>query len=264
MIDGHVTALRKRAARDATALRLIALAPPAVILLLRAPGTAWPYALAVVTAALACALIFAELRGRGPIFEALVPALLMLLFAPPEAAPWQLALALSLALVLGALVFGGAGFGFLSIGALALALLAFSFPPLVPMVPASPVLWAALPGGGLLLLAGLAPWRVVLAGAAGFALAAGPGDLGFAQAAPPAVLLVYFAADPFGAPVTGPGQWLSGLMVGSLIALLGAPGGPGFDMSAGVFAVLLTGLFAPLIDAGVIAVADWREGVRHG
>ncbi|EYD72800.1 RnfABCDGE type electron transport complex subunit D [Limimaricola hongkongensis] len=256
--------LRRRAARDAVALRLIALAPPMALLFLQAPGAVWPRALAVVTAALACAFVFAEIRGRGPILEVLVPALLVMLFAPPEAASWQLALALSLAIVLGALVFGGAGFGFLSIAALALVLLAFSFPPLAPVMPSQSVIWFALPGGLLLMLAGLAPWRVVLAGAVGVVLATGPSELDPALAAPFAILLIHFAADPFGAPVTGPGQWLSGLMVGGLIVLLGAPETRGLDMSAGVFAVLLAGLFAPLVDAGVIAIADWRDGLRHG
>lgn len=263
MRGGYLATLRARAARDATTLRLMALAPPAAVLFLSAPGAAWPHLLAVVTAALACALVFAEIRGRGPVFEALVPALLMFLFAPPEASPGQLAFALSLALVLGSLIFGGAGFGFLSIGALSLVLLAFSFPPLAPVVPVDAVIWAALPGGLLVLLAGLAPWRVVLAGAAGFALAAWPAALDPGYALPLALVLVHLAADPFGAPVTGPGQWLSGLMTGGLVAVLAARGLPGLDLSAGVFAVLLANLFAPLIDAGVIALADWREEARR-
>ncbi|MCP1169064.1 RnfABCDGE type electron transport complex subunit D, partial [Limimaricola sp. ASW11-118] len=215
MIRKALLDLRARAARRCGVFRLMALAPPALVHLWLTGAAAVPALLVAVSVALGWSFLFAELRGRGPLLAGLVPALLLVLFAPPEAALWQLALALSLALVMGELIFGGAGFGFLSTGALALAFLTFSFPGLALGMPGPMVLWAALPGGGLLLLSGLAPWRVVLAGGTAFAgLAAlfwslSPGLIG-----PVLFVLVFLAADPFAAPVSGPGHWVHGGLAG--------------------------------------------------
>lgn len=265
MIREALLDLRAQAAQRCGIFRLMALVPPALAHLWLTGAAAVPALLVAVSVALSWSFLFAELRGRGPLLAGLVPALLLVLFAPPESALWQLALALTLALVMGELIFGGAGFDFLSTGALALAFLTFSFPGLALGAPGPAVLWAALPGGGLLLLSGLAPWRVVLAGGAGFAGFAAmfwslsPGLIG-----PMLFALVFLAADPFGAPVTAPGHWIFGLLAGGLTAVLCGPALPGLDMGAVVFAVVLAGIFAPLIDASVIAGDALRARLRHG
>ena len=265
MIAKALHDLRAQAARRCGVLRVTALAPPALAHLWVTGSSAVPVLVVAVSVALGWSFLFAELRGRGPLLAGLVPALILMLFAPPEAALWQLALALSLALVMGELIFGGAGFGFLSTGALALAFLSFSFPGLALGVPGPAVLWAALPGGGLLLLSGLAPWRVVLAGGAAFAgLAAAVWSLSPDLAGPVLFVLVFLAADPFGAPVTAPGHWAYGLLSGGLLAVLTGLALPGVDISGAVFAVVLANLCAPLIDAGVIAGDALRARLRHG
>ncbi len=260
-----LSTLRAQAARRCGLYRLVALAPPMFVHLLIDGRAALSVALVAASIALGWSFLFAELRGRGPLLGALFPALILALFAPPEAALWQLALALSLALVTGELIFGGAGFGFLSTGALALAFLSFSFPTLVPAIPGPAVHWAALPGAGLLLLSGLAPWRVVLAGGAGFAALVALFWSGSQELVGPVLfVLVFLAADPFGTPVTEPGHWIYGLLVGGLAAVLGSPALPALDMAGVIFAVVLANIFAPLIDAGVIAIDEQRARLRHG
>lgn len=260
-----LSAMRAGAARRCTPYRLSALAPPVLAHFLIDGGAALAIVVVTVSVALGWSFLFAELRGRGPLLDGLFPALLLALFAPPEAALWQLALALSLALVMGELIFGGAGFGFLSTGALALAVLTVSFPGMALEMPGATVLWAAVPGGGLLLLSGLAPWRIVLAGGAAFAgLAALFWSVSADLVGPMLFILVFLAADPFGAPVTEPGHWVHGVLAGGLAAVLSGAALPGLDVAGLVFAVVLAGICAPLVDAAVIAGDELRARLRHG
>ena len=110
MIARGILDIRAQAARHWGIYRLAALAPP-MLAHLAVTGAASVAALVVVASvALGWSFLFVELRRRGPLWSGLVPALLLVLLAPPEAALWHLALALSLALVMGELIFGGAGF----------------------------------------------------------------------------------------------------------------------------------------------------------
>ncbi len=254
MISRRLDRIRQEAARRCTAYRLAALTLPTFVLLLEDRGAAWPVLIVVASIALLWEDIFATARRDVLSIDGLVAALILALLAPPEAALWQLALALSLGLVLGSLVFGGAGFGFMSTAAVSLAFLSVSFPGLAPAEPSAAVLLAALPGAGLLLWSGLSSWRVALATCTGFgAVAFVFGGLDPRLTGPLLFGIVFLACDPFGSPVTNPGRWVFGALLGGLAAVLSTPVLPQPDLTAFVFAVVLANIFGPLIDQAVIA-----------
>ena len=109
----------------------------------------------------------------------------------------------------------------------------------------------ALPGGAALLLAGLLSWRVLLATLAGFAGLAAvtglPDDPALVLSAL-AFGLIFLVADPMGGACTNWGRVLYGLLVGAMAALFQPVGAPAPPPEALVFAALVGGVFAPLLD----------------
>ncbi|MBU2961316.1 RnfABCDGE type electron transport complex subunit D [Citreicella sp. C3M06] len=210
-------------------------------------------------------LVFARIRRRWTGWDGLVTAAIFAVLVPEALPLWQQGLALSFGLVMGDLVFGGRGRGFLSPAAVALAFALFSFPVSAGAAPGPASAIAALAGGAALLLARVLSWRVV----AGFALAMAALQLlqpGW-PALPGATLilgLVFLIGDPVAAACTNAGRWVYGALAGALVALLETAGGGA--LSSVVFAALLAGIFASLIDQGVIwdNVRRRARRQRHG
>lgn len=252
-----------------SAVQSVALLPPLVMSVVeRGSEQAILLAVALLTA-LAWDLIFAVLRKRRFHFHGLTVALIVAVLVPATLPWWQLALMLSLGCVLGEHVFGGRGFGFLSPAAICLSLLLLSFPQvqLEPMSQA--VAWASVPGGLLLLAAGLISWRVLF-GAFGMiiALALFSGfevpanieldvlSLGVASL----FGLIFLTCDPIAAASTNPGRWLYGFLAGFLISIF-SPDAAAITSASIVFGSLTASVFAPLIDhLIVLAHARLRKG----
>jgi Na+-transporting NADH:ubiquinone oxidoreductase subunit B len=180
---------------------------------------------------------------------------------------WQLAVAVSLGVVLGELVFGGRGFGFVNPAAATLALLVFSFPQLTLVAPEMTVALATLPGAVLLLVAGLISWRVLLATLL-IALAA----IGFTStiwdpislAITLSVGLVFLVADPLERSLHEPRSL--GLRRAGRFSCVPCSAGfsmEGLSAEAVVFAALLASLFAPLIDHLVVLANAYNRERRH-
>lgn len=223
--------------------------------LLAAVALRGPSVLAVLLVALIAALAwegaFAMLRRRPLTAHGVTTALIVAIMVPVTIPLWQIAVAASLGVVLGELAFGGRGFGFLNAAAVSLAFLVFSFPG-VSLVGGAPwVAAAALPGAALLLVAGLAPWRTLLAAGLMVALAGTLAGEPLAPVATGAALmvgLVFLGCDPVAGAGTSAGQWLCGALTGGLVVLFGAGTGPAIAINAVVFAVLLASIFVPLLD----------------
>ena len=155
-----------------------------------------------------------------------------------------------------------------------LALLVFSFPGIALLGGEGWITAATLPGGFLLFAVGLISGRVLLAALAAALLAGvvqGGGLLPQAVATL-AFGLVFLGCDPVGSASTRPGRWVHGALIGGLtVAFAGAafPGLTSADPAPGqnalVFAVLLAGVFAPLVDylVSVEAAARMRRRVRR-
>jgi Na+-transporting NADH:ubiquinone oxidoreductase subunit B len=249
----------RAAAVPVMALQFVALVPPIGVMWSERGSAVVPVLAVALAAALLWEVAFARLRGYAITLDGLTTALIVVVMAPAGLPLWQLAVALSLGVILGELIFGGRGFGFLSAATVTLAILAFSFSGVAPAAMSQEIALATLPGAVLLAVFGLISWRV-MAGMVGalaiyFFVQGGLDDpLGVAVAlAFPAVFLV---CDPVAAAATNPGRWAYGALAGVLAGVFGIGGI--------VFAALLASLFAPLIDhLAVLANAAARRR-RHG
>jgi Na+-transporting NADH:ubiquinone oxidoreductase subunit B len=108
----------------------------------------------------------------------------------------------------------------------------------------------------LLFVARLVSWRVlagVVVGASVSLLVAGASD-GWDQliAGTAVFATVFLIADPVTAASTSAGRWAYGLLAGVLLVAFGQAGGDPGSLRAVIFAALLAGIFAPLIDQAVI------------
>lgn len=252
--------------RHVTLLQIAALVPPLLAAIaLRGPGVAAALSVALA-AALGWEALFARRRARPVTAHGATTALILAVMAPGDAALWQIALAASFGAVIGELIFGGRGFGFLNPGLAALAFLAFSFPGATLVGGATAVAVATIPGALLLLGTGFISWRVLVAAAAGMALAgaATGGVTDPVQAAAAlAFPLVFLIADPLGAASTGPGRWLYGLLCGALAVLFQPAAAAAPTPGALVFAALAGAIFAPLIDDIVVRAIAFARERRH-
>ncbi|WP_299567565.1 RnfABCDGE type electron transport complex subunit D [uncultured Sulfitobacter sp.] len=220
-----------------------------------------------VVAALAWEGVFALIRQRPVTAHGLTTALIIAIMAPVSLPLWQIAVAVSLGVVLGELIFGGRGFGFLNAGVAALAFLVFSFPGVALLQANFWVAAATVPGAVLLLAVGLAPWRpfvVAILSVAAVKLLSGEAITLTDTGAALLFGLVFLACDPVGGAATRAGQWLYGALVGGLIGLFAADTGPAITANAVVFAVLLASIFAPLLDYLVVEVNVRRRRNRAG
>ena len=251
-----------------TVLTALALALP-LAAALHTRGTAMlaPLALALVIA-LGWPLVFALLRRRAFGWDGALSAVLFVLLVPEGVPLWQQAVALSFGVVLGEQVFGGRGRNFLNPTVVALAFLLFSFPAPPAAAPAPLVAGAAAAGGLLLLVVGVLSWRVVAGFGVGVLalvlLTPPPGGISALISAGLVLGLVFAIGDPVASACTNPGRWLYGALAGVLVVVLGgAVAGTG-ALHAMVFSALLAGIFAPLIDQGVVWVNVRQRGGRNG
>lgn len=239
-----------------------ALTPPlAVTLTERGPEGLKPIA-AALAVSLFWDLIFTRVRHQPPSWHSLPTALIVTIMVPPDLPLWQLALALCFGLVIGEQVFGGRGFGFLNAVAVTLAFLIFAFPGTTLPEPSPSLGYATLPGLALLLAVGLVFWRVVVALALGLSVGFFMNDgtlLGVELALTAIFAVTFLVADPVASAATQAGRWLYGFAAGLLAALF-IPFGM---VEALVFAALLAGLVAPLIDEIVIRAQAGRRSA-HG
>ena len=220
---------------------------------------------ALVTA-VAWQAAFARWRRLSFSASGAVTALIVAVMVPATASLWQVALAVSFAVVIGEQIFGGYGRNFVHTAALALAFLMFSFPD-GGYDKAGITGWAVVAPGGLALLAlGFVNWRILAAafiGALTVLLAkGGMPAAGQMLAGSFAFGMVFLAGDPVSAPSTNGGRWLYGAAVGALAALGAADGS--FPARAVVFACLIGGIFAPLVDQGAIWINHQLRKRRHG
>lgn len=249
-------------------LRALALVPPLAVRFYADGTEAALERLQLLVLALAIAwgwgILFARRAdrpiGAGPLPFAATFAVLL----PGPVAWGTAALALSFGAVFGREIFGGRPI--LPPAAIALAFAIFSFPQggfeaagILTLPPDFLFAASCLPGAALLAWRGTLRWRVALGaavGAAAVALAMGDaawwGQFGLGSFA---AGVLFLAAAPDGGARENGAAWLHGLLVGALIVTirLANPDQP----DGVVFAVLLGGLFAPMLDRAVA----WRP--RH-
>lgn len=211
------------------------------------------------------AVLFAHRAGR-PLGHGLPAFAMIFALLPPGPVGWGGAvLALSFGAVLGREIFGGRGI--LPPALVGMALAVFSFPAggfEARGILAGPpdYLFAAscLPGAALLIWRGTLAWQIPAGAVLGVAM------VGLAMGGPPwwehlghgalAAGLLFLAAAPESAVAGRAARWAHGALVGALIVVirLADPNQP----DGVVFAALLGGLFAPLLDRAL----GWRP--RHG
>ena len=134
---------------------------------------------------------------------------------------------------------------------------------------------ACLLGALVLVRAGLASWRVLAGGVLGLVATVALGNAVGDAARPEVGLppwwhlttgsfsfgLVFLATDPVTSPLTNPGRWVYGALIGLVTALVRIFN-PAIDDGT-TMAILLGNLLAPLIDRGVVGIHGWRRS-RHG
>ncbi|MDJ0637979.1 MAG: RnfABCDGE type electron transport complex subunit D [Paracoccaceae bacterium] len=220
--------------------------------------------LSAFIAALGWEALFGTLRKRGLSVHGVTTALIVATLCPPDIALWQVLVSVSLGVILGELVFGGRGFGFIHPATVSLALLMISFPQVQLPLPTQALALATLPGGVLLFTLGLISGRVLLA--TGLAVAAalvlqGHAIEPLAVATALAFGLVFLVADPVTAAATNVGRWAYGALAGGLIAIFSPTGE--ITSQAVIFAALMAGVFAPLIDHLAVLAHAYRWQRRH-
>ena len=73
--------------------------------------------------------------------------------------------------------------------------------------------------------------------------------------------ILFLAADPVCSAATNPGRWAQGILTGLLIGLFSQAGSA---FGAAIFAILMSSIFAPLIDFLVVTVHVKRRARRYG
>lgn len=244
------------------AIRLAAIVP----VVLSVVWAGWPYPITTFAvsalAVIGTQTVFAWARGRQMETGGLVTALAFALFLPAGTPVSHLVLGAVFGVLLGELIFGGRGFGFLNPAVVGLAFVHFSTPGAAAPLSEIGLIWAAL-GGAILLGAGLADWRVAAAASGFLGLAAIVGGAAKISLTGTSFFVVIFLlADPAAVPLARGARWLSGLLF-VLLAVLMETGAAGPGPQALIFAALLSSVFGPLIDAGVLALRDVADKYRR-
>ncbi|MCX8997416.1 RnfABCDGE type electron transport complex subunit D [Rhizobiaceae bacterium BDR2-2] len=260
----HAGRLGRTALAGSVMPALLGLIAPAVAALL-AGGTQFAMRLLLaLVLTLAWQYVFARIRGLGPGLDGIVTATLIALLVPAEAPLWQLVLGVSFGVVIAEQVFGGRGRNFVHPAVAALAFLMFSFTDVDYRAGPDIPLATLVPALVLLLLSGQASWRLLLGAFGALALAV------WAQGNDPSPILLsgaiscailFLAADPVCSASTDAGRWAQGILTGLLIGLFSQAGSV---FGAAIFAILMSSIFAPLIDYLVVAVHVKRRARRYG
>ncbi|HBT70523.1 MAG TPA: NADH-quinone reductase [Agrobacterium sp.] len=208
--------------------------------------------------------VFARVRGIGIGLDGIITATLIALLVPVDAPLWQLALGISFGVVIAEQVFGGRGRNFVHPAVAALAFLMFSFTDFDyrtgPDIPVAALAPAAL----LLLLSGQASWRLLLAIVGAMVLSSwmqGQDVASLLLSGAIGCAILFLAADPVCSAATNPGRWAQGILTGLLIGLFSQAGSA---FGAAIFAILMSSIFAPLIDFLVVTVHVKRRARRYG
>jgi len=227
------------------------------------PDFVWRFGVALAVI-LIWQAIFLLLRAQPISAMAITTAFAVALLAPGTTEIWHLVLAVSFGSVIGEQVFGGWGRNFIHAAVATLAFLFFGFPETVHAGASQLVAVSTIPAALLLVVFGIVSWQVLLA--AMLALLAVTLLLG--QAPSELILhgslafgLLILVCDPVAAASTRQGRWIYGALAGGLAALFGWTDSGIGSPQAIVFAALLASVFAPLIDATVIALVSrrWRR-----
>jgi Na+-transporting NADH:ubiquinone oxidoreductase subunit B len=135
---------------------------------------------------------------------------------------------------------------------------------------------ACLLGAALLLVTGIASWRIMFSMLLGAVITAYCFNLVPNPASPLYAVpvywhlvlggfafgLVFMATDPVSAAQTHTGQWMYGILIGFLVILIRVAN-PAYPESV-MLAILLGNVFAPLFDYFVVRANIKRRIVRHG
>jgi Na+-transporting NADH:ubiquinone oxidoreductase subunit B len=259
--------------------------------------------------------LFAVVRRRPISELFFVTPVLFSLLMPPTIPLWQAALGVSVGTVLGKEIFGGLGMNILHPVLVGYAFLFFAYPASISgdmvwvavdgVTQATPLaefespalavsttwadaFWGLIPGSmgetstlacaigaAILLLAGIASWRIMASILAGMALTALAFNLlgsgtnpmfgvpplwhlalgGFAFGA------VFLATDPATSAVTNTGQYCYGLLIGALAVLIRVVN-PAYTEGM-MLAILFGNVFAPVFDRAVVIRHIKRRRLRH-
>lgn len=199
--------------------------------------------------------LFSVVRKRQIGWDGIGTAIIFALIAGEAVPLWQIALAVTFGIVVGEQLFGGRGFNFLNPAVVALAFLTFSF---TGTSFTEPTVWfgiATVPSFIFLIATRLISWRLVVGIGAGL-VAVG---LLLGQNFRPDILssgfifiIAFLACDPVSSASTNLGRWANGMLIGGLAWVFTPAGGIPIGPEALVPAVLLTSVFAPLIDTLVV------------
>jgi Na+-transporting NADH:ubiquinone oxidoreductase subunit B len=231
--------------------------------------------------------LFAILRRQQPDEGLLYIAWFLALMMPASAPLYQVGLGMTFGIVVGKLIYGGSGRYLVNPALLGLAFLVFSYPSLLfgegawvpvagydqPSVLELVSSLGALLGALFLIWTGMASWRVMLGALIGLLAA----SLLFNQFAGDNVMfavpwywqmvlggylfgVVFLATDPVAGPMTDPGRWGFGLLVGALTVLIRVSN-PSYYEGV-MFAILLASMFSPLIDFVVTEMNIRRRRLR--
>lgn len=245
-------------------------------------------------------ILFAVVRKHDPAEGFLVTSLLFALILPPTIPLWQVAIGISFGVVIGKEIFGGVGMNLLNPALVGRVFLFFAYPiqmtgdtvwvavdgvseatllatpetilnqsaswwhAFVGLVPGSigeTSTLACLLGALILIITGIASWRIMVAVLAGMASLSLVFNLAITSttnllfAIPPhwhlvlggfAFGTVFMATDPVSAAMTRRGKYLYGLLIGFLVVLIRVIN-PAFPEGT-MLAILFANIFAPILD----------------
>lgn len=246
----------------------LALVPPLLVRFAADDGNEAIARLALMALAFATAwawsAVFARKLVLAPQIRQLSFAMMFTLMLPASVGPGGALLAISFGWVVGDAIFGGKPI--LPPALVALSFAIFSFPSgeyetleILSAPPSFLLAASCLPGAAWLLWKGLMPWRIVAGATAGMVATS---LLMATPSSPPwwehfilgtfSIGILFLTASPESAPRLQSARWLYGAMAGGLIVIirLANPDQP----DGVVLAVLVGGLFAPLLDRAV----SWR------
>ncbi len=260
-------------------------------------------------------ILFAVVRKHDPAEGFVVTSLLFALILPPTIPLWLVAIGISFGVVIGKEIFGGVGMNILNPALTGRVFLFFAYPihltgdsvwvavdgvsqatllttpetilnqtsswwqAFVGLVPGSigeTSTLACLAGAFLLIITGIASWRIMIVAVAGMAslsllfnLFISSSNLLFAI--PPHWHLVlggfafgsiFMATDPVSAPMTNKGKYFYGLLIGILVVLIRVIN-PAFPEGT-MLAILFANVFAPIMDRFVVNANINRRQNRCG
>ncbi len=259
--------IARRGPAAVTALQALALSLPLAAMVADRGTAMLPVLVVALATAILWEALFALLRRRPVTFHGLTTALIVTIMLPADLPLWQVSLAMTLGIVIGELIFGGRGFSFVSAAAVSLAILTISFPQTQLAEPSTLIALATVPGAVLLVVAGLIPWRVMIAMPATLLVMMLAGGMApdFVAVLTALVFgLVFLICDPVASASTGPGRWATGILAGVLVFLFNAGETATVLPGAIVSAAVLASVFAPMVDHLAVLANAAMRGRRHG